>query len=190
MFFFFMFVGCNFLASIADGGGGVAATKLNGAVSSAAIIWTVDDTDDFLTADVAHPAYLVCGNEIVTYTGKTATTFTGITRAAADPEIVTSTVAAVHADNTQVKTLAVSAMDTFMNMNVTTSNAPFGAYDALTFVGRLFTHLPKFIAWNYSFLNTGQVVMLKYFLLYPISAGFVFTLAFGFISLAMGLFKL
>ena len=190
-FFFFLFVICTFLASIADGGGGLATTQLTSSINPTDTTLSVVSTADFLGADATHPAYVVVDDEIMTYTGITAVSFTGVTRGVADPTCTNvQNPAVAHSSLTTVRTIAVSAMDSFMGLNVTTSNATFGVYQAFTFGARMFTHIPKFITWNYNFLNSGQIVMLKYFVLYPISAGFVFALAFGFIILGMGLFKL
>lgn len=189
LFFVAMFTICTYLASIGEGGGGIASSRLNGAVTSTAVVITVDKTTDFLAADALHPAYVQIENEIVSYTGKTATQLTGVTRGVADPQTRRATTAVAHADRLKVKTLAVQAIDNFMGYNITTSNASFGAYDALTFGAHLFTNLPKFLAWDYSFLQ-GQLIMLKFFVLYPLSCAFVFAIGFGLISLAMGLFKL
>lgn len=65
-----------------------ATTILNGALSSSATTITVDDTADF-----PEQGRLRVDNEEMTYTGKTPTTFTGVTRA------VRETKAAAHSDN-------------------------------------------------------------------------------------------
>ena len=66
-------------------------TQLNGAINASVTTITVDDTSTFPTSGT-----LKIGNEEVTYTGKTSTTFTGCTRGA------NSTTAATHADNLAV----------------------------------------------------------------------------------------
>ncbi len=65
-----------------------ATTLLNGALNSSATTITVDDTADF-----PEQGRLRVDNEEMTYTGKTPTTFTGVTRA------VRETKAAAHLDN-------------------------------------------------------------------------------------------
>jgi hypothetical protein len=67
------------------------ATELNGAIDAAATTITVDDTTAFPAS-----GNLVCGTEEMSYTGKTSTTFTGVTRG------VNSTTAAVHGDNSPI----------------------------------------------------------------------------------------
>lgn len=66
-------------------------TQLNGALNSSATTITVDNTANFKDEGT-----LVIGTEHIAYTGKTATTFTGCTRA------IDNTVAASHSDNDTV----------------------------------------------------------------------------------------
>ncbi len=189
-----MFSVCTFLASIADGGGGLAATQLTSDIIATAIIIPPANTTDFLSASVAHPLYIVINDEVIKCTSKDATHFylTSVAdRGVADPIVTTiHNPAAAHAVNTMVYTIEVNAMDTFMGYNVTTSSATFGVYEAMTFLGRMFANLPKFILWNYNFLNSGPAIMLKFLILYPLSAGFVVSFCIALVSWGMGLFRL
>jgi hypothetical protein len=67
------------------------STLLNGAITNSATTITVDDTTAFPAS-----GNLVIGSEEVTYTGKTATEFTGVTRGA------NGTTASSHSDNSPV----------------------------------------------------------------------------------------
>jgi hypothetical protein len=67
------------------------ATQLNGAIDAVVTTLTVDDTTSFPAS-----GNLVCGTEEMSYTGKTSTTFTGVTRG------VNSTTAATHGDNSPI----------------------------------------------------------------------------------------
>lgn len=67
------------------------STKLNGSLTSVATTITVDSTANF-----ASSGFIIIGSEIITYTGKTATDFTGCTRGAH------GTSAAAHSDNADV----------------------------------------------------------------------------------------
>lgn len=67
------------------------ATQLNGAINASVTTLTVDDTTAFPTS-----GNLVCGTEEMSYTGKTPTTFTGVTRG------VNGTTAATHGDNSPI----------------------------------------------------------------------------------------
>ena len=76
-------------------------TLLNGAITNSATTLTVDTTAGFPTTGT-----LLIGSEQMTYTGKTATTFTGVSRAA------NSTTAATALDDATVK-LASFTEDVF-----------------------------------------------------------------------------
>ena len=192
LFFAFMFSICTYLASVAEGGGGIAVTYLTADVTATEIGHIhVAATGDFLGASHAYPAYIVIGDEILTYEDKTSSIqFSTLARGQSDPTSSTAaTTPAIHHAGDKVRTIAVGAMDSFMNQQITSSTAGFGAFQAFTFVGKMFTNMPKFLAWNYSFLS-GPMVFLKYFILYPLSIGFVFCIGGYFLALGMGLFKL
>lgn len=70
-----VFIGCSILAAILQGGGGVVSTVLAENITDTATVIPVDDTDLFNDQDIIR-----IGNEKLSYTGKTDTTFTGITR--------------------------------------------------------------------------------------------------------------
>lgn len=76
----------------------VAATRLNGSLAAGASSMTVDDTTFFLSA-----GYLRIDDELIQYSGKTATTFTGLTRA------IDGTTDATHADNSGVNEMIRTA---------------------------------------------------------------------------------
>lgn len=67
------------------------ATELNGAINNSVTTITVDDTTAFPAS-----GKIAIGNEEMTYTGKTSTTFTGVTRGA------NGTTASSHSDNDKV----------------------------------------------------------------------------------------
>lgn len=75
-----------------------AETKLNGTITDADVTITVTDTSSFLTppADTSFQTYIQIDDEIIRYTGVTATTFTGCTRAQFN------TLAAAHDDQADV----------------------------------------------------------------------------------------
>ena len=69
----------------------LGATQLNGAISASATTITVDDTSSF-----ASSGQIGISGEVITYTGKTSTTFTGCTRG------TNNTTAEAHNDNDPV----------------------------------------------------------------------------------------
>ena len=189
IFFVFMFTICSFLFAIPAGGGTIAQTVTTAPIAVGDVTVTVADTSDFVDVVPGGIAYFVAGDEIFTYTGKNPTHFTGVVGGRSDPQIASvQTTAVAHASGVAVKSLAVQTIDSMLGMNVTSSTATFGTLQAFYLAGRLFVNFPKFLLWNYPILNSGQLVMLKYFILYPLSAGFVFAVAFGFVILAMGVF--
>jgi hypothetical protein len=187
IFFVAMFGFCTFLFSIPAGGGQIAQTTLTavgGISATATVSIAVTDTSDFLSAGT-----FVIDNEEIAYTGKDPTDFLGLTRGVQDPQITSlQNPASVHAQYSAVKSLPIQAIDSMLDLNITSSTAGFGTVQALYMAGRFFANFPKFLLWDYPMLNSGQLVFLKIFLFYPISAGFVFAIFYGFIVLAMGLF--
>lgn len=183
-FFIFVFI-CGQLIAMMIEGGGFALTRLDGELSSTATTITVDSTANFLSADGSHPAYVMVGDEICSYAGKASTQFTGVMRGVADPQTGRQVDAIAHADNAKVKTLNVAAIDSFMGYNITTSGAEFGTLDAVKFVGRTFVNMPKFLLWDYPWFE-GPWVLAR-FLMFFLSGGFVFGIAFAMITLARGI---
>lgn len=181
-----MFVIGQFVFSIPAGGGVLAQTTSTIAIDDDDDTLTVLDTSDFLIAD----GYIVVDNEIMNYATKDATHFYGLTRGLPDPQVASVQYPPTsHPANSAVKSVAVQTLDSMLGMNITASTAPFGTLESLYIGSRFIANFPKFLAWDYPVLNQGQIVYLKYFILYPLSAGFVFALFFGMITLAMGVFN-
>jgi hypothetical protein len=88
----------------------IHATQLNGSIDAAVTTITVDSTTGFETAGSFR-----IEDEIITYTGKTGTTFTGCTRGGS---------AAAHADNTVV-------VEYFANVNYHTTCVVDGCSDSI-----------------------------------------------------------
>ena len=183
-FFIFMFITGQLIAVMIEGGG-FAVSRLNGPLSATAKVITIDSTENFLAADATHPAYIMVGDEIVSYTDKTSTQFVPCLRGEKDPQTQRATEASAHAHRTKVKTLNVAAMDSFIGYNITTSGAEFGTLDAVKFVGRTFANLPKMLLWDYPWF-TGPWVIAR-FILFAFSGGFVFGLCIAMVTLARGI---
>ena len=202
IFFVTLFVVSSFLASIGEYGSAsttaIAATRLNGALTAAAVTATVDNTTDFPQTDSLNPfvppAYIQVGDEIMTYThtyvapGPDTTHFYGLTRGVNNPQNGVSTTAAAHADNDTVRSLSAQTLNNMFDVINVVTESGFGSFVSLVFTGRLFTAMWNTLTWNYSFL-TGQLVWLKYFIFWPMSIGFIWAVAFGLVILAMSLFK-
>jgi hypothetical protein len=186
-FFVFVFLIGSILTLLLEGGG-FAATTLTSSVNTSATTWTLASTDGFLGASVTHPAYAQCGDEIVFYTSLTApSTISGISRGQSDPQSGVATAAAAHSTGSYVKTLNIAAIDSFIGYNISQSNATFGALDALTFFGRMFTNLPKMLMNDYPWF-TGQARLFQYVLL-CFTAGFVVSLGLAMLWLGLSIWK-
>jgi len=112
-------------------------SRLNGAVAAGDVVITVDSTDGTATGDSAFhdPAtsevngWLLIEKEIVPYTGKNATQFTGCTRGAL---AAAGSLAAAHADNIEVRELFVAQgnpIDLLLKLLTSTGAGTNGAYD-------------------------------------------------------------
>ena len=78
-----------------------AATQLNGALAAGALTMTVDSAADFPSASSGF-GFLLIGSERISYTAKTGTTFTGLTRAEDEDDSDAATGDVNHADNAAV----------------------------------------------------------------------------------------
>jgi len=74
-------------------------TQLNGAINASDTTITVDSTENFIAPQDVLSTYIRIEDELIQYTGLTATTFTGVTRGALGSS------AAPHSDNSQVRAL-------------------------------------------------------------------------------------
>ena len=173
-------------------GGGFAASDLDVAIPSTGFAGTISmlDVTGFLTADIAHPAYIQIEDEVFYYTDPPNTALnhlTSVTRAATDPQTLQQSIAASHAIGARVCTLDVKAIDSFIGYNISSTGATFGAFEAVTLVGKFFINMPKYIMWDYPwFSGMGQLVR---FMLFAFSSGFVLSFAIAMIVTAMSIFK-
>jgi len=154
------------LAGIMEGGGGIATTQLTADHTAAVVTLNVKNTAGFLSSD-----YVIVANEKIRYTGKTATTFTGLTRGWDGTTATTHNIAdKVYSDESQV-------INSALGFNIASTGSTVGALSIPTIIGNLFFHTaPKLIIWDFNFLKEGQMTYVRYLLL-MISTGFVITFA-------------
>lgn len=177
-FFAFCFVLGTFLSGIMEGQAAFAVTKLTADISVAGVTAEVTDTTDFLDADDIY-----IGIEKVRYTTKTDTQFNLSVRGLNDTE------ATAHSSGAKVKNETSNVVNNLLGYNVATTAATYGTASAVVGLGwNLIKSIPKMIAWDYSYLE-GQLTLIKYLILWPISAGFVFSLGLMFIGAIQGLFR-
>lgn len=160
---------------VMEGEGGPAATSLTSDLDSGATTLNVTSTKDFLDVD-----YVWVGDEKITYAAKTPTQFTGCVRG------VDGTAASYHKSGYKVYSESSNVMYNMLGFNVGVSNTVLGTFTTLTqTVLRVVRVIPRTIAWDYSFLS-GNLTLVKYIILYPLSAGLIFTLAMYFRELILG----
>lgn len=189
-FFVFVFIICQIVV-IAISGGGMAVTRLSNDIDLDDTTLQVASTANFLNASGAVPAYLVVlngGKEVVSYTGKTDTTFTGVTRAVADPQTGEQYEATSHVAGAKVMTTNVGAIDSFMGYNVGGAQGVIGTVKVVVASGiAILKNLPRMLAWDYPWFQ-GQAAILR-FPLFALSAGFVWAIAMVFLQLAQGILR-
>lgn len=158
---FLLFIVFAITDGMMEGGGGVQATKLNGAITEESTIITVDDASYFASANKT----IIIGSEMIYYTSRDDTHFyTSIEyRGYNDTDIET------HNDNANVYTVPASVVnDMFGNVSVflheigdTTQVA-----ESSPVLGRDFwiKTFPKLLTWDFSILG-GDLVIVRYCLM-------------------------
>jgi hypothetical protein len=143
----------------------------------------------FLSASVPNPAYIQINDEVFAYTSLDTVNniFNGVTRAVADPQSGLTTAAAAHVAGSEVGTVAVKSIDVFMGFDITSSGATFGTFTAMTFLGKVFTNIPKYIEWDYPWFS-GMAVLVRY-VMFALSMGFIVSLAIALVSTVFGIFS-
>ena len=178
-FFAFCFVCGTFLSGIMEGETAYAVTSLTADIAASATTIAVIDTTDFLDG----PDDVFVRAEKIRYTNTDATHFLGVSRG------MEGTDAVAHGEGAKVKNESSNVLNNLLGYNVATTAASYGTTAAIVGLGwNLLNSIPRMIAWNYSYLD-GQLAMIKYLILWPISAGFVFSLGMVFITTVMSIFR-
>ncbi len=170
IFMMFVYSGAVGLSFMKDGSMGPANTILTVAITATSATLAVHSTTHFLNND-----FVVIDDEEICYTVRTATTFTGLTRGCND------TKAQSHSLGDNVRNEPASVINQAVGFDlletVNEGNAAFGlirgAAAIPSMVKNVFT---KLVMWDFEYLNNGAAVYIKYYFLYPISAGFVISL--------------
>jgi len=153
----------------------LAVTALTSGITISDTTVPVGSTQHFLNAD-----YVFIGNERVTYTGKTDTTFTGCIRGSG------GTTAVSHGSGSHVYSRSTDVFNQMMGFNVAVISSEAGG---VTFLIHMFwgfvRALPQIISWNYSFL-TGSLLMVRY-IGFILSAGLIFSIVVAFSSIMQGI---
>ena len=177
-FFAFCLICGTFLSGVMEGQTAFAVTKTTIAAAANATSISVLSTTDFLDMDDIY-----WESEKVRYTSKTATQFNVSQRG------LDGTEAVIHAAGVKVKNETTNVINSLLGYNVATTAATYGSFSAIVGLGwNLLGSIPRMIAWDYRYLD-GQMQIIKYLILWPISAGFVFALAMMFVNTVMSIFR-
>jgi len=169
-FFIIVFAAGTVLSTVMEQERAFAVTSLTADIDESATTLQVTSTADFLDS-----GYLWISDERVQYTGKTDTNFTGVTRGIAD-ENNEGGIATSHGTGDKVMNTEANVINSMLGYSRMATRTELGIMEYPMFLWRILTvAVPKMITWDYSYLE-GDLVLLKYTLLYPISAGFLISL--------------
>jgi hypothetical protein len=180
IFFVFAFGASVFLGGVIQGNTGLASTTLTAKISETATTASVHDASGFGTF-----GQLVIGNETICYTGKTATTLTGLTRG---EDCRSHSKVASHSSGARVYDEGAGLINTLVGFDIASAFSDGGLTGLVKGTFSSIKQLPAFVSavarmlmWDSSYLD-GPYVYYKYFILYPLSAGLVLSL----VRLALG----
>ena len=177
--FFILFVFMSTLSGMLAGGDGYAITTLSAGINSSANVVTVPTTAGFLTAN----SIFWIDTEQLGYTGSTANSFTGVTRAQG------GTTAAAHALGAKVYTDDASAASYAMGFDIPKTVAKSGIFSVISVAAGLFTiTLPRIMQFNFVFLQ-GDLWMIG-ILFYGSFIGMLLTISISSLSGATTILRL
>ncbi len=195
-FFVFTFICGNIIGASSEGQQGVITATLSFAIDNddtripvAALAGNPasDPLRGFLTQDI-----LYIDGEAVSYTGRetecteqfSGPCFTGAERG------IGSTDASSHASGARVYNELTGVVNQMIGFNVAESLSTAGIIKtAITFPYAMTRAASKMVMWNYAFLEGPYYSLYKYILLYPISAGFVWSLWVVMSPMFMSIFR-
>ena len=206
-FFVFTFIAGSMIGLTFEGANGMSVNRVTQQVLADDLVIPVGGVDGFLSAD-----FLRIGDESLYYTSKTSSgtidgktcpcfgdgTAGGLTRGAEDPTTGEPTEAANHTGpfpslkpprhGASVYNSSSSVVNQAVGFNFAEQMGTSGALGVITLPLTFGKVVAKLIAWDFAFLD-GKFVFFKYLILYPISAGFVWTMWTMLSGTALGLFK-
>ena len=179
-----LFIVGTILSFSMEGEFGIAATSLTTTLDEDDTTVVVGDTTGFLTID-----FIVIGTEHLCYTGKTGTTFTGVTRGCQDSE------AEGHAAGVSVYNDGSNVVNTLIGFNIAEAMSTAGVirvpFMLASTIPRTFA---KIITWDYSYLEgtlwSIPLVYVKFILFYPLSGAFMISFIMMMINVFMGVARL
>jgi len=163
--FMLLFLLGSILSGIAEGGGGMAATRLTADVSATATTLNVSSTEGFLKSD-----YVRIGNEKIKYVNKTDTTF--IVHAT-EGRGYDGTEAASYNSGDRVYSSEAEVLNSALGFNVASTGSSVGAISIpIAATNFVFITMPRIVMWQYSWLQTGWLVYMRTVLQF-MSVGFI-----------------
>ena len=168
-FFAFVFAVATILSAVMEQEVAFATSSLEVAIDEDAATVEVVSTNDFLDS-----GYFWIESERLQYTAKNDATdvFTGVTRGIVDANEEGGT-ATAHIVGTKAINEKANVLNTMLGYNRMATRTEIGIIEYPMFLWTILTvTVPKMITWDYSYLE-GDLVLLKYTLLYAISAGFL-----------------
>lgn len=170
---FIVFLAGQMLSFFIEGQIGLATTQLTAAVSNSTTTIPVNSTDGFRSRD-----FIIIGNEHICYSGMTATSFTGATRGCQKTDADSHPATDVNGP-TIVYNPTTGLVNRFAAFRVVQTFADDGLVKGfITFfssLGSIAKDIATMLSWDYSYLD-GMAVYVKYFFLYPITAGMALAL--------------
>lgn len=164
-FMVFLYVNLTMMAMIGEGVFGVATTTLSGSLTASATTINVGSTGDFLAMNT-----IWIDDEEILFTGKTATSFTGVTRG------VNGTKATSHATGGMVYSEPAGIVNQVAGFNVAEATTTLGTLKTVAmFPFAMAGTAARVLTWNYSWLD-GRWSYLRYGFLYGLNAVFVVSL--------------
>ena len=185
MFLIFVYMGAAMLNAVVEGTSALVSTELTATVNTTNTTVSVRSTEGFRSSGV-----VIIEGDALCYTGRTATTFTGVTQGTAcrrNNEANTH----LYATNTppQVQSEAPGIINTLVGFDVMSVYASGSGWDMFVCTFMNLGHLPDFIGaiarmllWDYPGLFSGPYEYIRYLFLFVFSAGMVM----GFVRLARG----
>jgi len=164
-FMVFIYINLTLLALVGEGVFGVATTTLTGSLTASATTINVGSTTDFLAMNT-----IWIDDEEILFTGKTATSFTGVSRGA------NGTKAASHTSGRAVYSEPAGIVNQVAGFNVAAATTTLGTLKTIVlFPSAMAGTAARVLTWNYSWLD-GRWSYLRYGFLYPLNAVFVVSL--------------
>lgn len=171
-FYIGMFIGTSILLGVLAGGGGIQSTYLTSTIDADDTTISVASTSGFLSSGT-----LYVDNEVVTYSGATSTTFTGVSRG------TQSTKADSHNSGNTIYTEDAGVINLVFGFNIGTLWNDWGIFAVPVMIVKFFTTtIPYLAQGNMQYMFTGGLsIIADIWIMF--GAGFIVMLIFTVLSL-------